>query len=409
MTWKQTRIYRLARWIAVVFCVVSTGVSAPAATKGTAAVSAVVVSALPPDNDIVDNFNDANDLNFWQGGMGAMEQVDGDNSVSRSFETVGAYDGASLKLTYDLTQASEWNGYFINLNDSAIITKDISAYKQISFWVKGSAGNVEHLKIGLENTSAESTQRNRAAIYVNDYHPDGRVTNEWKKVSIPLAAFSGLNSFVTAKTLTFVFEKAYADPAIHPALAQTGSVWIDDVRFSTDVLPEVRVDYFGDNYGPNALGGQWGSMGVNGMDAEMSYVPALEGATPWTMLSEYNVNSASWQGHYCLFGGGVTGWTAYPINLSNYQYLKFRVRARSDLENPKSFKIEFDSSVRRIKYVDNVSSIFQTITIDLGLISLDRTAVRQINIVYEKNRINSKGGNKLGAVYFDNIEFSNTP
>jgi hypothetical protein len=409
MILKSMRFVRSLRWGAIVLVLGSTHGLAPAGTKGTANVSAVVVSALPPDADIVDNFNDANDLDFWEGAMGAMEQVDGDGSIAHSFETVGAYEGTSLKLTYDLTQESEWNGYFINLNDSALITKNISSYQQISFWVKGSVGGVEHLKIGLENTSAEITLRNRVAVYVNDYHPDGKITSEWKKVSIPMAAFSGLDTLATAKTLTFVFEKSYVDPTLHPSLAQTGSVWIDDVRFSADALPEVRVDYFGDNLGLNALGGQWGSMGDAGVDAMISFAPAVAGSVPWTMLSEYNVNAVAWQGHYCLFGGGVTGWTAYPTNLSNYQYFKFRARVRSDTENPKTIKIEFDSTVRRVKNFTGLTSTFQTFSVDLVALSVDRSAIRQINIVYEKSRVTSFSGNKIGAVYFDNFEFSNMP
>lgn len=376
----------------------------PVGGTATVPVSATVVSPPPPDADIVDDFNDGNDLNYWDGAMGALEEVSGDDSIARSFETVGSYAGQSLKLSYDLTKASSWNGYFLNLNTSAAITKNISAYKHLSFWVKGAVGGVEHLKIGLENTSLESTNRSRVAIYVNDYL-DGGITNQWKKVSIPLAAFSGLNSFATAKTLTFVFERSYANPALHPSLAQSGSVFIDDVRFSSAVLPEVRIDHFGDVWGLNSMGGNWGDM----RDVVRDTVSLPSDPFPYTMGSAYNVNLWDWQGHFCLFGGGNSGWTAYPVNLSDYRYLKFRAKARSGTENPKTFKLEIQSSNLRNYIASGLTTSDQTFTVDLNALGVDKTSIQQINIIYERFRVNGAGGNGVGYVYFDDFRFSVNP
>jgi hypothetical protein len=373
----------------------------PVGGTATVPVSATVISPPPPDADIVDDFNDGNDLNYWDGAMGALEEVSGDGSIAQSYETAGAFAGRSLKLSYDLTKASSWNGYFLNLNTDSAITKNISAYNQLSFWVKGAVGGVEHLKIGLENTSLESTNRSRVALYVNDYL-NGGITNQWQKVSIPLTAYSGLNSFVTAKTLTFVFERSYADPALHPNLAQAATVFIDDVRFSSAVLPEVRVDYFNDAWGLNSLGANWGDM--KGIGRAIEFVAGE--ATAYTMVSKYNVNVEAWQGHFCLFGGGNSGWGEYPVNLSNYRYLKFRARARSAGENPVSFKVEVNSTSI---YVDNLTTTDKTFTLDLNASVPNRSAISKISIVYEKARVTSKGGSKAGVVYFDDIRFTVNP
>lgn len=391
----NTKLNSIARVILVVV-LVGPGVL-PVGGESTIQVTATVVPPLPPDADIVDDFNSGDDLNYWDGIMGAMEEVSGDASISRSFETAGAFDGHSLKLTYDLTKASHWNGYFLNLNTDTAITKNLSAYNQLSFWVKGGVGGVEHLKIGLENTSSDSTNRSRVAIYVNDYL-DGGISNLWQKVSIPLTAFSGLNSFVTAKTLTFVFERSYADPFLHPNMSQAGSVYIDDIRFSSAVLPEVRIDYFGDAWGLNSMGANWGDMEGVGR----SIVPVAGETNSYTLASQYNVSVKDWQGHFCLFGGGNSGWGEYPANLSSYRYLKFRARAQSATENPEIFKIELNSTPI---YVSGLTTTDNTFVIDLNSYISIRSAISKMSIVYEK----SKAVDKSGVVYFDDFRFSVNP
>lgn len=390
----------------------------PSAVWGGTSVTKEVTATVgtgAPDGDIVDDFNDGNNRNYWDGVMGVTEETASAGSINHSYVTAGAYGGKSLALTYDLTKASNWNGFYLMLNNEFSITKNISAYKHLSFWVKGAVGGKEHLKIGLENTSANSTNRNRAAIYVNDYL-DGGITTGWKKVSIPLGAFSGLNSLATAKALSFVFEKDYVDPARHPALAKTGTVYIDDVRFSTTELPVLRIDPFGDNWGLNALGGNWGNMKMDGhVDPTMGFSSSIAGAVAWTLVSNYDVQTAgSWQGHYCLFGGGVSGWDVYPVSVSHYRYFKFSLKAKSATENPESIKIELKSgNLIAPLVITGITPTFQTMSIDLNAAALqpfvDKTAFMQINIVYENTRIGAAGGDKKGTLYFDHFEFSTTP
>lgn len=370
---------------------------------------AIVVKAPPPDADIVDDFDDGDDHNYWEGVMGPMQEVDGDGSMTRSFESVGAFAGESLKLTYDLTKASNWNGYFVLLHSDVTSSKNLSGYKQLSFWVKGAVGGVEHLKIGLENRSA--TARNTASLYVNDYL-DGGITNAWQKVSIPLDAFANLDTKSNVRVLTFVFEKAYVNPAIHPALAQKATIYIDDIRFSAVSLGSVRIDHFGDNWGWGALGGNSGEGGEVGGTTSHSYSNAAGTYSnfAWSFQSNYSVTlPTSYAYHFIILGGGSNGWTAVPINFSGYRYLKFSARARSAGENPVSFKMELVSNGKKANLIiGGLTTTFQTFTTDLSLIpsaDLDRTTLQQINIVYENGRVT----NKTGVVFFDDFRLSETP
>lgn len=383
-------------------------------TRANSSVTATVVTGAP-DSDILDDFNDNNDRDYWDGVIGAVEETPNDGSIVRSYETSGAFAGRSLKLTYDLTQDSDWNGFYMNLNNESSISKNIAEYKQLSFQIKGAVGGQEHLKIVLENTSDAITNRNRAAIYVNDYL-DGGITNSWQKVSIPLDAFSGLDSFSNAKTLSFVFEKTYVADTVHPLLADIATVYIDDVRFSTTLLPTLRIDHFGDNWGLNALGGNWGNMAKDGyVNPTLTYISSLSGTEKWSMASTYNVEAAgSWQGHYCLFGGGASGWAVCPLNISSYRYFKFKIRAVSSSENPSSIKIELVSGTKRADIiVTDITTTFQTLTIDLNSAAMaafvDKTAFKQINVVYEESRIGAVSGDKRGTLYFDDLHFSTVP
>lgn len=378
------------------------------ATGSAVNVSAIVVPPPPPDPDIVDDFNDANDLNYWEGTMGVMEPVVGDNSIVHSFETVGALGGSgnSLKLSYNLDQASDWNGYFLKLNNDSAVTKNLSNYRQLSFWIKGAVGGVEHLKIGMGNASGD-LGRNSASLYVTDYL-DGGITTGWQKVSIPLEAFANLDSKTNATTVTFVFERAYADVG---GLSRSGAVFIDDVRFLAVALDTLRIDHFGDNWGWSAMGGNTGDGGNNGATAShsLSNVLGTYPTFPRSFKSVYDVTPAgSFSYHFIMLGGGIDGWTAVPVDCSAYRYLVFSARAQSALENPIKFKIEVKSSGKVINLiVSGLTPTFQKYYADLSILPtflIDRTTINQITITYENVRVT----NKVGVVYFDDIGFSNT-
>lgn len=336
--------------------------------------------------------------------MGTMEEFDENKSIVRSFETVGAYAGRSLRLAYNLNTTSNWNGYFLRLN-SGTLTKNISAYRQLSFWVKGEVGGVEHLKIELENEGAVG--RKKAYLYVTDYL-DGGITNGWKKVSIPLDAFANLDSKDNAKNLNFVFERSYAD---NGGLARTGVVFIDDVRFSDVSLGFVRIDHFGDNWGWGALGGNQGDVQDSGGLASHSYDATDFKFFSRSFKSTYNVNSG-FSGHYFKIGGGLDGNAGVPCNFSRYHYIKFWIKAGTG--NPKALKVELKSGVNSALIpVTGITTDWsqKVVSIDGGFESgtLNKAGIYEMVIIYEGWRISNASGSKTGTVWFDGFEFSETP
>lgn len=428
--------FRFSKWSGAFAGFLSLVAFVPASGFGAVANSAVSATAVvipspPPDADIVDDFNDGDDTNYWNGGMGAISN--GLTSISRSFEMLGAHSGSgrSLKLAYNFnTTTATWSGYYLNLNNDALVTKNISAYRQLSFWVKGGTGGVEHLKIGLENTSSDAGGRNRATLYVNDYL-DGGITNVWRQVVIPLDAFANLDSLANAKTLTFVFEKSYADNEGMSLTEKT--VFVDGIRFSAVTLPVLRVDHFGDKLGANALGGNLGDLTTfdGGATASSSIVSTTTADPyPYSLKSNYNVNippdppKRDWSGHVLIFGGGNTekiingnltppGWIPEPINLSRYQTLRFYAKAVAG-GNPVKFKIELlsGSSNSAVYEVAGITTNWAPYSITLASPAggtIDKTAINQMNIIYEKWRLGGAGGNLSGTVYFDKIEFSENP
>ena len=113
--------------VAFVLCFPKTGFVA--AASSTVNANAIVTVHLPPDADILDDFDDTDDQNFWDGGNGVMEEVAGNKSITRSFEWAGGPTGTSLKLSYNLNTSSTWNGFFMNLNNDVAVTKNISGYR----------------------------------------------------------------------------------------------------------------------------------------------------------------------------------------------------------------------------------------------------------------------------------------
>ncbi|MFC2091906.1 hypothetical protein ACFLTD_03950, partial [Elusimicrobiota bacterium] len=217
---------------------------------------------------LIDNFEDGTDPNLWGGNYGVMNDFGG---LTVSYDGANGYNGSvnALALDFNVAITDEWSGMLVMLsNDVDNIQADISAYEYLTFQVKGSVANIP-VKIGLENAS--SGDRNKANVYVNDYL-DGGVTTSYQEVRIPLDAFANLDDLSNMKVITFVFENGYATANGAPV---SGILYIDDIGFGSDSVDNVRIDHFGDNYGPNALGGNMGDM-AGGTASHSSVIATLK-------------------------------------------------------------------------------------------------------------------------------------
>jgi hypothetical protein len=237
---------------------------------------------------------------------------------------------------------------------------------------------------------------------VNDYL-DGGISNTWKQVRIPLDAFANLDSLTNVTELTFVFETAYATANGYPF---SGTVYIDDVSITTEPITVLRLDSFGDNWGWGALGGNTGDMGT----ASHSFTTTVGEFHNFAraLRSDYNVNpgNPTFAGHFILLGGAADGWTAVPLNLSRYRFLRFWARAQNTGGNPGQFKIELISSAgTALLPLTGLTTTWGQFVFDLNSFSsavLDKTSIKQMNILYEDTVV----AHKVGSVFFDEIEFS---
>ena len=435
MTSLRIKIYLTIILITAVFAGRYAAATTIVAQDGVGATASKAVTPGP----ILDDFSSAAPVNTWSCQTGTFVSQAGtppvDNATCAASYTSNpsiAYSGYSLALTYNVTSSGSYAGYFSNMGSQSLTSP--TAYTAVSFWVKGAAGG-EFFKIQLKNTSttayidnnapATAYYRNSAAVYITDYLTGG-VTTGWQKVTIPFDAFANLDQFSSMKELVIVFEgdQSKANGITVPQ----GTIYIDNIQFETAAVTSVKVSSFGHKLGVCALGGDIGNFDPIGNtyptnpSAAYSFSTVANSA-PYSMLSQYTVNPG-WAGHDFIFGGGNTddsiatvahpekmGWIAVAHNFSNFNYLKFSVRALDSTHNPVVLRIELvDNSGTRYVRKTSVTTDWAEWSIGIGALNnefsgLDRASIKQVNIVYEDWVIAGFNGNKVGSIYIDDIRF----
>jgi hypothetical protein len=164
---------------------------------------------------LVDDFSKKENFNNLNGPLGSWNVFysDPNQSCKDEFsetERVGN-SGYGLKLTYDVDSPfSAYNGFFTNL-----MGIDLRGYKYLVFSIKGDkkAGFTTSVNIELKNKN----QIGRLRV-------EG-ITDEWKKMVIPLGQFAGINDFKEMKEFVIVF----SDIGVSK---KEGVVYIDDIYFA---------------------------------------------------------------------------------------------------------------------------------------------------------------------------------
>ena len=164
---------------------------------------------------LVSDFNKKENFNNLDGAFGSWNIFYSDpNQFCKDeltdLERIGD-EGYSLKLTYDVDSPfSAYNGFFTNL-----VGVDISDYEYLVFFIKGDkkAGFTTKINIELKNKA----QTGKMAV-------EG-ITDEWKKMVLPLSRFAGINNFKDMKELVIVF----SDIGV---TKKEGIIYIDDIYFA---------------------------------------------------------------------------------------------------------------------------------------------------------------------------------
>lgn len=306
----------------------------------------------------------------------------------------GENGGSDFELTYSVPVSKSYAGMVFDVSHYLPPLKTLADYKSFKFSIKG---NVHvPMKIELQKTDAAGKVLKSKALYLADYL-DTRTRMMWHNVVIPLKAFNIDPASVTR--VAFVFEHDYA---ISSSYAPAGIVNIDNIEFSLFSPDVLRVDHFGDNWGLNALGGNIGSLNAH----TTLFTADGYSAAGFGLTSNYNLSVDTWCGFFMILGGG---WTPEACDLSNYRYLSFYVKAKTALQNPTVCKLEIISGSADWKYTTPINSLttsWQKKKIDLSSVAnLQRNAIKQINIIYERSVIAGNDGALTGSVCFDNFQF----
>ncbi|MCK4797285.1 MAG: hypothetical protein KAT05_07870 [Spirochaetes bacterium] len=362
---------------------------------------------------MLDDFDDASDDNLWGGRYFTSEGAGGeiDNTLDAANGRGGT--GNALRLDVTVDAGGEWScisGYFA-ASDAA---KDISSYEQFIFWVKGSVAGLP-LKIVLDNDSGGS--RNTAFLHINDYL-DGGITTNYQEVKIPLDAFCNLDGLTNAIKFNFAFVNNYDGSG---TFQTAGSVYIDDISFTSEAPTVLRIDYFGDEAEPNALGGE--DQTGDGDD---------DGGVLTTSIRVYDVvnyhdnacgmdwnftlnDSAAWAFAYMYsnFGGGTGDWPAeVTSDFSSYSKITFWLKSDRAWAGSEKFEFKLKDEVgEKVLYIPEntlegtaISTTWTKYTIPLTTFTgLDTTVLKQYVIGASLVVVGDQTNDV--HLYFDEIQF----
>ena len=120
--------------------------------------------------------------------------------------------GKSLKIDYDVeSENPAYNGVRTDLNNF-----DTTGYKTINFYIKGdaTAGFTKVLKVELIGDSGRPSPTMVSGI-----------TDEWQKISLPLADFPMIKDGTKLQKFVVVFADINNDPKV-------GTIYLDHISFS---------------------------------------------------------------------------------------------------------------------------------------------------------------------------------
>jgi len=136
--------------------------------------------------------------------------------------------GKALLLKYDKKGEGGpygnggWCGYYNQVRKGQTFF-DASAYQSITFYVKGAEGG-ENFKVGVADKEWYEIDDSVKSADIGNYLPEGKITTEWQKASIPLREFALRKSELA--TIVIAFETA-----CFPKGAGRGTLYIDELAF----------------------------------------------------------------------------------------------------------------------------------------------------------------------------------
>ncbi|MCK5161726.1 MAG: hypothetical protein KAQ99_09160, partial [Candidatus Aureabacteria bacterium] len=333
---------------------------------------------------LINDFDDGSDPNEAGGSSGTWNS---NGAVCQAFyyntdlNNVYSGSGYSLQLNYDVTPVDTCAGYWTD------ICIDLSDYKTLSFWVKGTVGG-EKLRVGLKDSSWNETK-----VLIDDYLSSG-VTTSWQKVVIPLSAFGNIADWTSVDNISISFDNYLGIPA-------SGTVYIDEFRFE-QIVETIIVNTFNVANGYNTLGGSFETFTGGAAAISASYD------------SDNTYNNSAY-GYNIIYSGITSGgdyavWQTKLNNLdtSNCNTLSFYVKGSLGGEKPNIYLgYSKDDSYNR-KHIDierylTITTEWQKVNIpllDFITQGVDITNLIELQVVFEWDDMS-------GTIYLEDIQFSN--
>jgi len=333
---------------------------------------------------LINDFNDGTDPNEV-GGSSGIWNSEGASCQASYYNTdlnnVYGQTGYSLQLTYDVTQIDSYAGYW------TAIYIDLTDYKALSFWIKGTAGE-KGIKVGLKDSFWNETK-----VLIDDYLSSGITTN-WQKVVIPLSAFSNITNWTSMNNISISFDYNLVSPP-------NGTIYIDEFRFEKTIEP-IIVSTFNGATNQNSLGGS--------LETFTGGVAAI--SCGYDSDNTYN-NSA--YGYNITYSGidywSYAGWKSMLNNLdaSNCNSLSFYIKGSVGGEKPNIWLgYNTKNNTYDRKFID--IERYVTITTDWKRVNIplldfinqgvDVSNLIELQVVFEWEDMS-------GTIYLDDIQFTN--
>jgi hypothetical protein len=165
----------------------------------------------------VDDFEKLGGHNRLGGDSGAFSDPEGRGGCyvfpHTRAEQVFGEKGTSLYIQWDTAKQGAYAGYWTNLNHL-----NVEGFNYLTFYVKGMQGG-EKFKIGLRGKFEETYE---TKILVEEALKMG-VSQEWKKVVLPLKWFKAVEDWKDVTIFSINFEHAFG--------SGRGAVLLDEIAF----------------------------------------------------------------------------------------------------------------------------------------------------------------------------------
>lgn len=333
---------------------------------------------LDEETILVDHFNQKKSTNALGGAADIFSDGKSGNLEYLYKEDDAVGKGHSLSISYDVSEEESYAGYITELRNL-----DLRGFHTLTFYVK-TPEQGQDLLVGLKD---QAGQERKVAI---DAYLSEEVVPEWRRIVIPLAAFSSSLDWGRIQSLSFSFE--------HARNSSAGTVLLDQIEFYR-ALQYVMVDDFESRSEENLLANEnWtfthGAAAINGQKAKNS--------PNGVYAISYGGNIGDVVGHDR--GLNYTGWATGlgGIDCSKCETLSFRIRGADGGERPNLYLS--DGTFRwgvDVEAYAQVTSEWQEARIPLKAFSdygIDLTHLDAIEVVFEWEKMS-------GTIYIDDVQF----